>query len=416
MNKIKTIFSYISCSIILYLFIFDPHILMFRGRLSFSNIIAFVCFVYSFINFKILYSFWKLFKTEYFLGGLIVLYTVFRTLVGGDSGYISTHFLLFVRLFIVIPFLFYLFSKLEGRVEDNIVRILLIVGSVASLISLVCLLSPDINAYIKDSIIQYDEDDYLFDNEYRGFGLAGMLTSNFGYVQGFIACFGLFYLKDNKWFLPFILLIILSSLINARTGALIAFVGIVIWVFSNKSFFSYIFVLITILAILNIENILLLMGVNDKTLFWILSFMGEVTDVMSAGDVVSSTTAQSLFGYMIVWPENFEQWILGRGYSIFLDNIANSDMGWIIQLNYGGLVYVAGLYYLVFYMIKRLFHNGAKWYAFLFTATFIIANTKGCVFPGFSLFYVLTMIYYINIIKGHNKKIKYENRSVSYSI
>ncbi len=388
--------SYIIFVIILYLFFFDPPMFGFRGRMAFSILILLGSIILCLIKPSVFIVFKKENKTLFRLLFGLLLFVVIRSLLGGDISFIVQHILSVSSVFIVIPSFFYFANKNGFGDEKYIVRAVLIVSTIAAFFSIICLLNTPFNQFVRNQLIVYEETDYLYTNDFRGFGIASLLTSNFSFIQGFVAALGCFYLKQNKWFLFCIPIVIFSALINARTGVLISFVGFLIFFFSkNKTQYSVLFAVVLIIIYFSLIDILLNLGIDERTIDWAISLQDEVGGVLETGSVMGSSTAETLFGRMWIMPEDFSQWIIGRGYSLFRGGmgVGNSDVGWILQLNYGGLIYITLLYSAIIYMARRLFNIKDYSYMFFFILSFMIINTKTSIYPHDTIFYLMLMIY-----------------------
>lgn len=390
--------AYIFFIIALYFFLFDPPIYGFTGRLAFSNLFVAVSMIAALSKPGIVKGFYRQNKKIFTCLFLLLIYTALRSILGGgDTGFITKHVLAVSGIFLVTPLFFYYAQKKGFCNEKNIIKAILIVGSIAAVLSMLCFFFPAINQYVKGQMIIYEESDILNTETYRGFGIAAYLTSNYGYIQGFIAALGCWYLKDNRWFLLFIPIIVFSALINARTGVLLSILGISLFLFStSKSKYSILIGCISLFLFFNFKTILTSIGgINERTVDWIFSFGDEISNAFESGSVMGSSTADTLLGRMWIMPDNLLQWIFGRGFSLFRGGkgVGNSDVGWILQLNYGGLIYVSMLYSAIIIMIKKLYRSRNKSYMYLFIMTFMVINTKTSIYPHDTVFYLLFMIY-----------------------
>ena len=96
--------------------------------------------------------------------------------------------------------------------------------------------------------------------------------------------------------------------------------------------------------------------------------------------------------FMFIVPHSVSDWLFGSG--IYLFAIQKSDVGWINQLNYGGLFYLLLIIILFYYMMRRLFKIGYKPYALFFFLTVIIVNTKSILYPSIMEFNIFLFLYY----------------------
>ena len=112
--------------------------------------------------------------------------------------------------------LFYLFHNEFKKYKWD--KIILIVGSIASLITILLIYNPELNEYVRYSLIQSSA---VFNDEYefiRGYGFAEGLRGTYAMIQGLILGICLYSISKN-WLNIFVFLIILISIaFNARTG------------------------------------------------------------------------------------------------------------------------------------------------------------------------------------------------------
>ena len=136
-------------------------------------------------------------------------------------------------------------------------------------------------------------------------------------------------------------------------------------------------------------------GHNDAARQWILDGYYTVQDY-SNGDY-SSGVLGTLFDE-IYFPDTVFAWIIGYGESLFSSNSfkIHSDIGFINQLFYGGLIYCGMLYTLVGRICRRIRRYYLKILSLFILSAFFIINFKGdFVFntPSFGL----TMLLYYTI-------------------
>lgn len=393
---------YLFFIIILYFFIYSPNVLFLRDAFNPGNLIVYFSLMYMCIHLRTLIAFVTFYKVEFLLFSLILLFVLFRSIFEPDNGFVIQSLLAVLKIFVVVPFLMSYAHKGRFFTFKAIVKAFLIVGSIAAIISTICVMSPQFNSYIRDGIIQLESEDYMVMSGIRGFGFANSLTSHFGYVQGFLVGLGCLFLKENKWFLYFIPFMILSAVVNARTGLIIAVVGFMFTIMSKDKSVAVLSILLGALLIINVEHLLSSVGLNDATLTWLFDFQNEVNQMIEGGGIAASSTGETLLVSMAILPENTEQWIIGRGYDIFYGgtNISNSDVGWYRQLNYGGILYITLLYSSVIFVLYRLFEYRQKKFMYYFLSVFLIVNTKSSIYPLYTLFSVLMMFYFMYVYEG----------------
>ena len=369
----------------------------FLGNINLGYLLVVVSLVVIIAKMNKWLGFIKMFRKEILLFTIVLFYSIFRSGLMGDYMYIVRHILSVLYLVSVIPFILIYANKVGINNGSSFVKAILIVSSIASCISVLAVIFPTIDDIIRTVVIQYEEDDYLYGRLTRGYGIAGSLTSSYGYIQGVIFAFGFMYLKENRWFLFFMPFVFLSALINARTGVLIAFWGIAVLVFSKSKKSIITSVILVTFFVFKIEDILRLFNINDYTVAWILDFQDQMFEISSGN--INDGAAYKLFNRMIVWPSGFLEWILGKGINLFdVDiNQGKSDIGWIIQINYGGILYAIPLYYAFVVMAKRLTKNHLYGLMLFFMGAAIIVNTKSKIFPTTSFFPIFMLLYVIKI-------------------
>ena len=337
----------------------------------------------------------KHFGKEFLLLLIPLMYVLFRTLMGGDSVFVTKHITGLLDTFFV-PLAILLYAAKSGiTTENKFIRCILILGAVASVISLLSFIFPPVQAYIKYNILNLQPETALYWNNNRGFGLAMSLTSSYAYIQGIIFVLGCFYAKENKWFLFFLPLVLLSVITNARTGLLILTVGVIIFIVSKKtSFASVFFGIVVFVMIINLQDIMQSFGVSSEIVGWISVLFNDMDVIYATGDINQSYTGNRLFDTMWILPETSSEWLFGKGYSLFRHELEeNSDNGWILQLNYGGIIYMILLYFFVIPIISGLRKSKKLSLAVFFLAIILIVNTKSSLFPNNEVFRFLMIIY-----------------------
>ena len=129
---------------------------------------------------------------------------------------------------------------------------------------------------------------------------------------------------------------------------------------------------------------------------WGLSFFYELSSFMTGeGD----NTLGTLTGSMWVVPQNAFDLLFGTGENLFHTAGRNSDVGYIIQLNYGGLVLLSMILFYFFYVSRRIIRRLSihHWFPVVFVFSIFVLNFKGfylAAIPG-NRFLTLLYVYYI---------------------
>jgi hypothetical protein len=315
-----------------------------------------------------------------------------------------------VEYFILPYFIVSWIPNIAGNnIQKVFIRYLLITASVGAAITVACILNPSFNEFVRSSVnkVAYEAmDEYRANVVYRGFGISEVLTYSYGIIQGMFFVLCLFYYKDNKWILPLSFFIILSAALNARTGLVIAAFGFLLYFLNSKKSISFFVVIIAfIVIILNIVPLLELLGVSSETVDWLALFFEEAGSIFSSHSMLASDTTNYMFSEMLVWPRDLGEWIVGCGQDIYWSSGRRSDLGWIIQLNYGGILYMILELSFLIYMYKRLKKKGYKLLALFLAVAFVISNIKGPALPNSGIFRLIMLLYIFFIIHGHERMV-----------
>lgn len=301
---------------------------------------------------------------------ILLLYIAATTLMGGDQVYLYSWIGYLIETILITYFL----SVIIVKNNINIVTILLSASSVAATISCLCLFAPVFDSFIRTIQIEYTEVNSQI--VFRAYGLAQGLNFDYGVIQGLIFGIGLFNIKDNKWYILFIPFVIISILINARTGFIVVILALILYFISNKSYKSLL-AGFTIFFLLGLTYKSLKDIIPTDTYLWIEEFFLELGDAVFGTNNAQYNTTETL-REMLIWPKDIFSWIFGTGYSLFrVKSGAHSDVGYINQLAYGGLIYVCLLYYMSYQFIKKSKFYIPK-YLFLFLIiSVMLVNLKG---------------------------------------
>lgn len=399
----KRIFLTILLIVCVYIYIHNPFLfpslgIFGRDQYQFSIYLLYFAFFFLAIkNYLKIKLFILFFKKELFILFLLVSFSFVRTILGGDVVLFVDSIKSVLNIFFVPSLLVYLAFSAGVETDSGFIRIVLIVGAVGVLFSLFFIAFPELNYIYKLFMLQDNASDSFLEGK-RGFGFSSSLTYGYGLVQGAIFAIGLFYIKDHKWFMILLPFMIVSALINARTGVVVAVFGLLIYIVNNKGKMMVpLFVACCILSIVFIylEDIFVFLDMNPETYKWITLFFDEVTDVATGKSLSEGRTSSVLLGDMFFFPDNLNDWIIGTGQVVFGGEKArNSDIGFINQIFYGGLVYFSILMVFVLNVIKGIRKSGHKLLALFCLVFFLIGNFKGRFAPDSSGFFLIVLLFY----------------------
>jgi len=388
-----------------YVYIFNPLVKGLPNLIWLFLPIAGGYILYHSLTGKLLY----LFKNEMILVVLITLFTLLRD-VDWTNGTLNKNFLyvngsLLVEAFPLSFFIVDVCSKkfeFSSKDSDNrLINVILWTCAIAAFITIILLVNPGLNNLMNNKILAASE--YQQNNLLRGFGFASTLFYSYGLVQGTAAAIILLKMSEDKkhFFVYFIVLIVLliSILVNARIGMAPVIIMICYLIFVRKKIKMFLYAS-------GILGVLLVVFLSSdfaekyqKIIEWGFSFFTQTLGFVSEGKHQAGSNTYSALGKMVVLPDNIFDWIIGSGTDLFLHGqtsgtITHSDVGFVRQLYYGGIVYLTLLMTLVTVMAVRLYNlRKHRWFFILFVLTVIAANIKSNFINNHSAFRLFLLIY-----------------------
>ena len=389
-----------------YVYIFDPPVKAFPNPIwLFLPIVLGYLLYYSVIG-KFLY----LFKNEIILIVLIVLFTCIRD-IDWTNGTSSKNFL-FVNITLLIdavPMSFFIVEVCSRKLklpatasnDNRLINIILWTCFFAAFITLILLVNPGLNNLMNNKILAASE--YQQNNLLRGFGFASTLFYSYGLVQGTAAAIILLKMSEGRRYfaiyLIVLVLLLISILVNARIGMVPVVVMVFYLIFVKKKIKMFLYAS----GILGIILVIFLSSdfaeKYQKIIDWGFGFFTQTFGFVSGGQSKTSLDTYSALGDMIVLPDNVFDWLVGSGADLFLTGqtsgtVHHSDVGFVRQLYYGGIVYLTLLMTLVTVMAVRLYNlKKHRWFFVLFVFTVIAANIKSNFISNHSSFRLFFLIY-----------------------
>ena len=328
----------------------------------------------------------------------IIVYCAIKMGLGSDFGNFRQalyHFITTDILAIPIAVLIY-------RWTLKFDKVLVFNGFLAAIITVFCLISPSFNQIIKSILIETVDLWEKGQEGIRGFGLSNEFLYGYGLSLGIIISYAIYnnYIK-KWWFIIYLMLCSLAILVNARTGMVIVVLSILLYfVFSPRSILNY-GLLGMILVIIAIPIISFFIK-DDSVIEFASDFFFVFQRLFVDGDVSDNGTLFD-FTKMFVFPSNLMDWIFGTGNNLFGNEGEHSDIGFINQLYYGGILYLILLILLIYLLTKRI-HN--KYWKIMCWFIFVVSNFKGNMFMGcgnMRLFYLIIIYDYWARFKSENK-------------
>ena len=232
---------------------------------------------------------------------------------------------------------------------------LLLAASLQGILSLVCLISPNIKEiFIK--IMLFGTNDPLLTNpwhlERRFFGFANNMYDGYGFGTGLLL--GLCFFCASQWtakFLIFVPILFFPAFLNSRTGLVIFVLGFLIafpLFLKNKN--RKIFLLSAVVLLFIMAVVFLFIYLFSKPTFqWLMG-------ILNIGGVDASLV--KLFGKEFWNFPNGLQLLFGSGHTLYrADGFAHSDVGFVNDLWLSGILGTGFLYGLLFVTFKRVFSS-----------------------------------------------------------
>lgn len=311
------------------------------------------------------------YKSEIAILELLFLFILFRTLCEGDPIIVYTTIIMLIECYL-IPMLFSNYWYKWGLSFSNYITYVLLVSALASIITTACIVIPSFGYYVRFTLQEVGSTDFLLENYYRGYGISDSLVSAYGYIQGACFAIGYKYRKANRWFLYFMPFVFVSVFINARTGAIVAAIGIIIELYQNHNYKTVLSTLFVAALFVGLTPYFMkFYNFSDETLIFFNDFIEQI-------DGTREDSAISALNDGFKWPRDIFEWILGRGEDIFyLSSGMRSDIGYSIQLNYGGVVYILILFCLWRKLVKNmLLVDFDRFIPFFILSTILVLNYK----------------------------------------
>lgn len=381
----------------LYLYIYNPPFAFLPLTVSkLFYIFLFPCFA---LNKQLRQLFFRFFSFEFFILLVIVFYSFGIELLNGVSGNVfwgANLFMLFENFFFTFVIAYYLneYYKKDADV------LLLVVAVIAAFITLYLILNPSLNLQVKQSVLNSDEVSLRL--QFRCFGIADSLTFAYAIVQGIAVVLCLEKVKNVLVCSVLFLLLCISVIFNARIGFIPILFILFYMIFIEKRGGK----VLKILLVFSIF-ILFFLGTDssldyEQTIAWATSFFQEIIDTLSDKDSgMEATNMDTLLNDMVVLPDTLMGWIWGTGENIFSSPIHNSDIGYFIQLNYGGLIYCSFFVLLVFSLFFKLQQCKIeeKWFLYLFIVIILVCSYKGLFLITNSGFRMLMLLYFLYFLR-----------------
>lgn len=396
--KIKEFILFIIAVLVLYCFIFNPPFPFLPvGIPKLFSILLFPLFLFP----KFFKQYWRNYRYVTILLLSCILYTFLIKLIYSSSALFTERlvFMMFESFFTAYILAYFLLKKFKEKADI----VILCVTILASIISVGLILRPDINEWVRFYFGLLQDERLSILIIYRGFGIADDLLFTYPIALSIGGCLCIHYARKNKIYYCFLPFILIGIFFNARIGVVPIFLYIVYVSFFERKLGKILQMCLGGIVVYCFFKYSGFLEGQERTIDWLIAGSEEVTSLVNDGETTGNFDA--LFGYMLVFPKTILGFIFGTGKDIFLAE-QNSDVGYILQLNYGGLIYVlffVSIVVALFRKLKSRIKTDYQWFSFVLLGTFLICNIKGTFFSTISGIRMLMLLFFIYTMKQQLK-------------
>ncbi len=317
---------------------------------------------------------------------------------------------LFVVALEVMPIGCMISNLMEGCKKHSVIQfddLIIIVATIQAIIAIAAFFIPSFQSRIIQWYIAYGfRDVFIRMSRHRLFGFSYTMAFSMPIVQGVVAAYCLYkgINKRKLYFIP-LLLILFSSIINARIGIVVFAIGAVAVLGASLKPKRLISVIASLLVLYLIPTIFMRYLTNDATRTWIESGINSIVAFFNK----TSYASDSYFLYVTnaekyTLPSSFLGVIFGEGHIARGEGMYATDIGYINDIWLGGLIYCITI--LVFYIkntVKMVLFYEKKiqnrvWIILGAVGILLAANIKGRVFAWNEVIMLWSLIYvnYLN--------------------
>lgn len=297
-----------------------------------------------------------------------------------------------VVIFELVPCaIFISFVLLETKINPNkLYDIILIMGMLQVACVILTMIVPELRDQILlSSGVEALQDNFIgIDRVFRIYGLARGYTFAMPLFQGLciIIAYILGSYKSSKYYLliPFF---VVSIAVNARIALVSLLIApCVIFFFKfKKQWIKQIASILLIFFSFLILRAIVQYKAEDSSSFntwvWLDQGIEDLIDFKN-GETSETGNVYALTDRMWFAPNSIHEWIFGTGEYVFGKSYQSSDIGYVINLYYGGLVFSLLLYLSYLFLLMKYYTNDIiqKNISVSLIVYLFIANCKGNVF------------------------------------
>ena len=376
----------------LYLVVYVPVI---SGSIRKFNILLylFIALIIIFRHKKISYNIFRECRPIWFSIVYLTFYVVLNVLFNNADSIIltATFSMTIVPFFSVLALsTLFILQKRKDFIKDFIK-----VATMASVISVILYLIPQLGKSILFLMSGDDADSVQrFYDEGRGFGVAGSLFFGYSIIQAIAAFLCMKYNNKIKGYF-YTLLILISIILNARIGL---FVFIALLLVNYLALSSIKQTIKMIFAISIVICIVIWTGLYHEfqgSIDWTLEGVYMVSDFLLGTNYTNGYGHFSgLAGSFLIWPNNTMEWIFGRGIYLLQGYKGfSSDVGFILQLNWGGLIYLFFLLLPLLIIVKNSIKTKNWTFIIIVLTVLIICDWKGDLFTQSNFLFIIITLF-----------------------
>lgn len=399
------LFGFFLWVLVFYLFIFQPPVM---SRLIYLALQFFVFIMAILFFHKRIEVFVNIFKAEFLLVFFVVFYSIFRDALSGDIVYSDRFVGWFFQSFLFCGVLvsLYFYRTLKKESLNYFGNEIYVAGFIAALFTLVLWLFPAVDSFYESiQLDAYYEIYSDFEKRYRAYGVSENLTYTYSVVLGICAGYSLILYRRSLFFVFLCPLFLFAVSVNARIGFL-GFVFFVFYVFlyselKAKAIWLFSFLVLSFWFYFSSGDF-----IQENR--WSLGFFLEVADFFYYG-LEGNNIIAVLLNSHVHFPETVAGVVFGTGESLFGSGFEkSSDIGYILQLNYGGVIILILLMLAIAFMSVRLFKIlGYKhWFSWFFPISICVLNFKGFIFamtPGGRFIFLLYFFFIFKALVVNNQ-------------
>jgi len=304
----------------------------------------------------------------------------------------------------VIPFGLTLavYSNKKGLTTQSFLDMVLFIGMVQAVLALLAFLFPPVKTLFVELLLSYSYGDIA---RYRIYGLAGGLTYSTPALQSILALVAVYFaFTRSKKYLLCAGLLAFSGIINARTSFVVLLIGGMVLLFCSKlklkTKVSVLFWMAIVFAFIDLYLLPTLIKAAPDTFRWVGEGFSEIGGFLKGDTTGYFSYATSENAYVLPTGLSF-LWGIGHlvmgGYQG-----VGSDVGYVNDIWFGGILYMAIVYPFFLGMMWSLFRKKEGAPSFLGISLLFLypaLNIKGIAFSmnDFTNFFIL--IYIMGVVR-----------------